>query len=168
MRRRAAGLTAVLLPAALACAVIQVSTDADPSYRFGTAETFAVKDVSREPERAPGVKDQVLRSIEASLVAKGYERADEGADLVFHFDVGSATTVRYTTHPVYTEHWGGTQVWSHAHDEGRLVIDCVDARLERVVWHGYAHETLYSDMDDVKEATEAVDKILASFPSRGS
>ncbi len=161
------GLHAVWLPAALACAVIQVSTDSDPSYRFGAVETFAVKDVSRAPERAPGVKDQVRRSIEASLVAKGYAPADEGADLLFTFDVGSATTVRYTTHPVYTEHWGGTQVWSHPHDEGRLVIDCVDTRLEKVVWHGYAHETLYDDMDDVKEVAEAVDKMLASFPARG-
>ncbi|MDJ0848527.1 MAG: DUF4136 domain-containing protein [Myxococcota bacterium] len=159
---------AALLPATLACAVIQVSTDSDPSYRFEAVETFAVQDVSREPERAPGVKDQVRRSIEANLAAKGYVPDDEdGADLIFTFAVGSATTVRYSTHPVYWEHWGGTEVWSHAHDEGRLVIDCVDARRQKVVWHGYAHETLYDDMDDVEEVAEAVDKILARFPSRG-
>ena len=159
---------AALLPAALACAVIQVTTDSDPSYRFGAVGTFAVQDVSREPERAPGVKDQIRRSIAANLAAKGYEPVDEdAADLLFTFAVGSAVTVRYSTHPVYWEHWGGTEVWSHAHDEGHLVIDCVDARLQKVVWHGYAHETLYDDMDDVKEVAEAVDKILARFPSRG-
>ena len=167
-RALAAGIPALLLPAVFACAVIRVSTDFDPSYRFGAARTFAVKDVSREPERAPGVKDQVRRSLEAGLVARGYEPVSDGADLLFTFDVGTETTVRYTTHPVYTEHWGGTEVWSHAHDEGRLVIDCVDTRLEKVVWHGFAHETLYDDMDDVKEVAEAVDKILAAFPDRRS
>jgi len=61
----------------------------------------------------------------------------------------------YYTQWMYLEH-----VRVYDYKEGTLVVDLIDRRTNRVVWHGKTKGTVYEDMDDIPERINIAVKAL--------
>ena len=183
MRTRLPLLLALL---ALACASDRVGFDADPDdplgtfHRFGILEAAPRAAVPEDPRFGPLLDRHTEAAIERSLRGRGYEPRTSGD---VDFLVSYAHEVSIEQHSsggpvsvgmVYgtvvsgvglgTGWYGPTRVTTHRVAEGTLVIDVLDPATRRVLWRGWAKDTLSPAGDPRSEVFAAVDRILAQFP----
>lgn len=132
--------------------------------------------VSGPPGMSPINKQRIMNAIAANLNTKGYTRIDDpnAADFAVSYTVGSRDKVRVDSYPTSYRsrwawgrgYWGKTTVSSYT--EGRLAIDIFDVKSRQPAWHGWATKNITSSdrRNPGPAIVEAVDGILASFPTR--
>ena len=170
-----------ILPAAVcglaACSTaprITVNTDYDHAASFGKYRTFAI-DSSAIGLSATGTAalQQALRS---SLAARGLrEVSGRGADLYIVPSVFTRERLNampgggYTLTPTRFGSWGASSVQLNASvrqfTEGSLVIDFVDSKTHTVVFRGVGQAAVGSTERNANAITEAVNQIIARYPS---
>jgi hypothetical protein len=141
------------------------------TYDWGPADALPTGDPRLDEN--PVFKDNLQGGIDKQLAAKGYERASSGApDLLIHYhasvneriDVDRADRNRGYC---YDE---DCQVRVFEYEEGTVVVDVVDPRTNRVIWRGWAQDTLTDLIDNPdrmrRRVEEAVVRMLSMFPSR--
>ena len=164
--------------AAAACATMNVSSHVDPAldatrYRtfdWGPADPLPVPDPRLD--KSPFYQDHVQGAIEKQFQLKGYARADAGnqADLLVHFH--AVIDRRIDVNRIDQEHGycpdANCQPTVVEYEEGTLVLDVVDARTNRVIWRGWAQDTVEGKIDNedrlARQVDEAVRRMLARFP----
>lgn len=176
-------LAAALLTMLAACAAPQPRTDQDPGVDLARYHRFAW--YADDPLFQPGDGDKalsllnrrrVVEAIEATLIARGYEKASsrETADFTIAYAVGTRERLNGMLYPdsLYRPWFWG---WPHyGHDmsmsvssdiEGRLSIDVLDAATKKPVWHGVSGDTLgAADLDrSGVRAVRAAQAILERF-----
>jgi hypothetical protein len=135
-----------------ACAPKRVSSHVDPGRDFTAYRTFDWGPADALPagdprlERSPFFQDHVQGAIERHMAAKGFERADATAtpDVRVHFhavidrridinelDYQSGYCSRNDCRPGMSEY-----------EEGTLVIDMIDTRTNRLIWRGWAQDSV--------------------------
>jgi uncharacterized lipoprotein YajG len=134
---------------------LQTHIDFQPDVAFASLGSFAV-----EPQASSaGVTDAqranrafAAQAVERQLVAKGLRVAPAAqADLLVRPSIGTRAKVRVS---------GASSSGTY----GGLVVDIVDRRSGRTVWHGVAYETVTGSMDVQAEIEKAAAKLLADFP----
>jgi hypothetical protein len=118
----------------------------------------------------------IVRSVEATLGAKGYRPEASRPDFVVRWDVSIGSGQRTTTMetPVFRDVGPRSAASSSVppmvtrqYREGTLILDVVDAGSDKVVWRGSAQAELTGASDPgAREARirEAVRGILERFP----
>jgi len=178
-------LAGVLL---LACASQRVGHDAYPDaplalYRsFGILEAKARQEAPEDPRFGPLLDRHTEDAIDAALRSRGYELRTSGdVDFLVSYSNEIRLEQRHrTTSPVRvgvgygtyvgsgvgigTGWYGPSDVTSQGIAKGTLVIDVLEAGSRRVVWRGWAKDTLSPDGDPRAEIFAAVNEILAQFP----
>jgi hypothetical protein len=72
------------------------------------------------------------------------------------------------------EYWPGWgwyrsgEIATENYVQGSLVIDMADRAKERLVWHGYGSENLFSQTSSDQTFKQAVDAVLAKYPPPGA
>jgi hypothetical protein len=171
--------------ALLGCETVHVVSDHDPEFSFSGYDSFAWMSehpmVSAGPGMNPLIEGRIMAVITETMRAKGISLVPtaEQADFVVSFSVGARERVSVTSTP-YPVAYRGAWRWGRAYyndvdvrqyTEGRLAIDIFDAKEKRPVWHGYATANVSSATDRAERQAllrEAVTKILAEFPPKGS
>jgi hypothetical protein len=105
-------------------------------------------------------------AVEKALAARLERAVPGGADLLIHYHASVTTRLnvngvdeRYGSQPQVTEYEAGT-----------LVVDLVDARTNRVVWRGFARDTVtledvLNDRDRMTQRiNEAVTRMFKELP----
>ena len=137
---------------AVACAPIQVSSHVDRgrdftryrTYDWGPADALPPSDPRFE--RNSFVQDHIHGAIERNMAARGFERAA----------VGETPDVRVHLHAVIDRRLNVNQLDSRAgyciagdcqagladYQQGTLVVDVVDAQTNRLVWRGWARDSV--------------------------
>ncbi len=67
----------------------------------------------------------------------------------------------------YGRYWGPGRVDVYQYEEGTLILDCVDADLMELIWHGTATGAIEPNLSAekrTKRINNAVAKILEKFP----
>jgi hypothetical protein len=122
-------------------------------------------------DKDPFFKDHVQGAIEKQLATKGFENLTSAApDLLIHYHASIRQRIDVNR---------ADQKYGYCYDEdcavpvvgfeaGTLVLDIVDRRTNRVVWRGWAQDTVDDELDNrdrmVRKINEAVTRILSSFP----
>jgi hypothetical protein len=182
-----ATLALVLLAA---CAAPQPRTDVDPAARFGQLHRFAW--YADDPLFQPGDGDKplsllnrrrVVEAIEATLIARGFEKAAtrDAADFTVAYSVGTRERISGTVYPdslyrpwrwgwpYFGPDFGRDRMLSLSSDiEGRLSIDVLDAATKKPIWHGVSAEALNAaDLErSGQRAVHSAQAILERFPPR--
>jgi hypothetical protein len=172
----------------LACSSSRVGYDVHPDapialYRsFGILEAAPREPVPEDPRFGPLLDRHTEDAIDLALRTRGYELRQNGA---VDFLVSYANEVRFEhrheSSPVSvgvgygagigsgvgigTGWYGPTDVRSRSVARGTLVIDVLEPQTRRVVWRGWAKDTLSRDGDPRAEIFAAVNEILAQFPA---
>jgi len=155
----------------------------DPTARFEQVRGFAfAQDPGRELSEGRGsdsgnpfVVRAVQREVRYALARAGIDQVDAAqADFLVSVHVGSQSTTWYAVGNVlyerpYREYLGqwseaGLQTKPYTYVDGTLVIDFIDPRSGRLVWHGWTTEPIPPAKENAAIIKEAVAKVLAQFP----
>lgn len=176
----------VLLAAVLwlaGCTGISVQSDYDTSRNFDSLKTYAWMDAPKKLVVDPLVDNDLMdsrirRSIEANLMAMGYQKAsaDEGADFFVSYHINAETQYsidsfygHYGYYPCwhcYGPRYGGRSTTVRAYKYGNFMIDLVEPASSKLMWRGIAGRRLSSGTPVERDAyvSKIVSSILAKFP----
>ncbi len=177
-------VTAATLAAALAvltgCAAMNVSSHIERgtdftdyvSYDWGPPDNLPVGDPRLDNN--PFFNDYLQGAVEKKMAAKGFDRlTDGGADLLIHYhaSVNQRLDV-YRADQQYGYCYGNCEPQVVDFEQGTLVIDVVDARTKKVVWRGWAQDTMTGVIDNQdrlqKQVDEGVTKMMQLLPRGGA
>jgi hypothetical protein len=181
MRRRflrfaAAGICSLAFSG---CATMTVSSHVQRGLDFSQYRTYDWGPADALPtgdprlDRNPFFKDHVEGAVEKQLAARGFSRPTSGtADLLLHYH--ASITQRIDVNRVDREYgycYGGDcQARVVEYEAGTLVLDVVDARTNKVIWRGWALDSVEDVLNNqdtmARKINQAVTRMLDRFPSR--
>jgi Domain of unknown function (DUF4136) len=164
--------------AATGCAAaMSVSSHVDRTLNFAQYRTFDWGPADALPtgdprlDRDPFFKDHVQGAVERQLAARGLELADAGTpDLLIHYHANISERIDIT---------GADRAYGYcpdgscppetlSYEAGTLVLDFMDARTNKLVWRGWAQnsvEDMLHDRDTMATTIDrAVTRMLQQLP----
>lgn len=165
------------LPLLAACSGVQVHTDYDAAADFSRYKTYywAKTPATRNPIMA----DRIVAEVDGQLYAKGWRKAAEGeADAAVAAHVTAQEKERIDTmynnmgpggwYPYGAYGWVGAGMSTSTvtyYTVGTLIVDILDAKSKKAVWHGTAEGTVTNDAADMqKKIGEAARQMFQNFP----
>ena len=180
---RLGGLAALALMtlAVTGCATMNVSSHVERGLDFTQYRTFDWGPADALPtgdprlDKDPFFQDQVQGAVEKELAVRGIRPSAPGAtpDLLIHYhaNVSQRINVNGVDRAYGYCSAGDCQANVTLYEAGTLVVDIVDTRTNRVIWRGWAQDSV--DLDSVlnnrdrmeQRINEAVTRILQRLPS---
>lgn len=181
MRRRflrfaAAAISALALSG---CATMTVSSHVQHGLDFSQYRTYDWGPADALPtgdprlDKNPFFRDHVEGAVEKQLAARGFDRPPSGtADLLLHYH--ASITQRIDVNRVDREYgycYGGDcQARVIEYEAGTLVLDVVDTRTNRVIWRGWAQDSVEDVLDNqdkmARKINQAITRMLERFPRK--
>ena len=178
MRRLIIG---VMFTATIAgCATMTVSSHIERDVQFADFATFEWGPPDALPVGDPRLdnnaffRDYVMGAIEKELAGKGFRQASSGEpDLLVHYhaSVNQKVDVHEADRP-YGYCYQDCEPRVVEFEQGTLVVDIVDRRTNKVVWRGWAQDTMNGVIDNQdrleKQVSEGVTKMMKLLPQGGA
>jgi hypothetical protein len=163
-----------------ACAPVRVHSFAERgadfnryrTYKFGPADPAATGDPRLDNN--PFFNQRIQADVDKEMAARGFEKVKSGrADLLVHYhaSVSQEIEVKDDVDRRYDRGYCQTDdCRPYVYDAGTLLIDFVDLRTNKLIWRGWAEESLDGVIDDQswmeKKIDDSVKRILAKLPPR--
>jgi hypothetical protein len=181
MRKIVFVFTALAALAFAGCATMNVSSHIERNVNFSEYVTYDWGPPDNLPvgdprlDNNPFFNDYLQGAIEKRLAAKGFERAAtrQQADLLIHYhaSVNQKLDV-YEVDSRYGYCYGDCEPQIADYELGTLVIDLVDTKTSKVVWRGWAQDTMNGIIDNQarleKQVDEGVTKMMSLLPRGGA
>jgi hypothetical protein len=163
-----------LLFVVAACSSIRVNSDYDKQVDFTPYKTYAFHKTGIDKAEISDLdKKRILRSIDETMIAKGFSKS-ETPDLLISFFTKEREEVNVNQFNAgwgYGWGWGwnpflwGGNTTVTRHSEGTLFIDIIDAKKKELIWQGEGEGVLTKDTHKKDEMIkEFVTKILEQYP----
>lgn len=181
MRTLTALAAAVALAATAACATMNVSSHVERGVNFNEFATFEWGPPDNLPvgdprlDNNPFFNDYLQGAVEKQMAAKGFTRAAAGrpADVLVHYH--ASVNQRLDVYRADNEAgycYGDCQPQVVDFEQGTLVIDIVEAKTKKVIWRGWAQDTMTGVIDNQarlqKQVDEGVTKMFLLLPRGGA
>ena len=166
--------------AAVGCATMTVSSHVQSgidftryrTYDWGPADALPTGDPRLD--KNPFFQDHVQGAVEKRLAARGFERSASGtADLLIHYHA----SIDQRIDPYRADQQRGYCYESDCkatvlnYEAGTLVLDIVDTRTNRVIWRGWAQDSIERVLDHrdrmARKIDEAVRRMVQRLPRGG-
>ncbi len=163
-----------------ACSTMKIETDYSPEFAFDTLSTFTVVHKDKEADNTL-TTSRIIDAIDDDLTSKGHKAVKRSAPdyyVLFHTDVRSKTKIDtdYQSLGMYPYRYGRgygyggrttatTRVYTY--DEGKLIVDIVDPKQNKIIWRGIATDRLKSHDDPEQRRSyinEVITELLKNFP----
>lgn len=179
--RTLTGLITVVATLALSgCASMTVSSHIERGITFTDYRTYDWGPPDNLPvgdprlDNNPFFNDYLQGAVEKKMAAKGFDQVTAGAkpDLLIHYhaSVHQRLDVFEADRQYGYNYDAGAQVVEY--DQGTLVIDLVDAKTNKVIWRGWAQDTMTGIIDNQdrlqKQVDEGVTKMMVLLPRGGA
>ncbi|MEK8180455.1 DUF4136 domain-containing protein [Flavobacterium buctense] len=156
------------------CSSIRVNSDYDKQVDFTPYKTYAFYKTGIDKAEISDLdKKRILRSIDETMIAKGFSKS-ETPDLLISFFTKEREEVNVNQFNAgwgYGWGWGwnpflwGGNTTVTRHSEGTLYIDIIDAKKKELIWQGEGEGVLTKDTHKKDEMIkEFVTKILEQYP----
>ena len=139
------------------------------TYDWGPADALPTGDPRLDKD--PFFKDRVQGAVEKELAAKGIRLSSSGTpDLLIHYhaNISNRIDVNRTEREYGYCQGADCDSWVVEYEAGTLVLDFIDARTKRLIWRGWAQDSVEDALGNqdrmVKKIDEAVTRMLARFP----
>jgi hypothetical protein len=148
---------------------VSVNSDYDKKANFEGYKTYAyLKSAIDKVEISDLDKKRILRSIDESMIAKGYTKSETPTILISIFTKENERVDIYNHNGFgwgWNPYWGTNNTNVIRTQEGTLYIDLIDAKTKELVWQGEGIGYLTKDTEKKDQRIkEFVDKILAQYP----
>jgi len=141
------------------------------TYDWGPADALPTGDPRLD--RNPFFKDHVEGAVEKQLAARGLEMSTSGTpDLFIHYHASINQRIDVNRVDRRYGYCYGVDCPSDVieYEAGTLVLDIVDSRTNRVIWRGWAQDTVEGVLDNedamARQINEAITRMLARLPPR--
>ena len=169
-----------VMPLIAACSAIEVHTDYDAAVDFSHYKTYFW---SKTPTtKNPLMADRIVAEIDGQLFAKGWRKVPETqADAIIAAHVTTQEHEQINTMynnvgpggwygPGFAGGWAGggagvsTSTVSYF-TVGTLLIDILDAKTKKGIWHATAQDTVTDDSQETQKTIgDGVAQMFAKFP----
>ena len=159
-------LTGFLCLAALGLAQ-DIQFDYDRSANFSSYKTYTWVDVKSGRATNQLMDQNIKRSVDEQLVAKGLQRVESGGDLHVAYQMGIDHEKQFDGWGMGPRGLGNARVTSSTVDIGKLVVDIFDPGKNQLVWRGAAEKTLDIKKDPDKNyqsLEKAMAKLFRNYP----
>lgn len=171
-------MMAAAVLAAAGCATMGASSHVDTNVDFARLRTFDWGSPDAFPvgdprlDKNPIFLDHLYGAVEKQLAARGYERVVTGRpQLLVHFHASvnrrldvNAADARYGYCLADDCRAGVAQ-----YEAGTLIVDVIDARTNRLIWRGWAQDSLEGVLEDrdslVRLVDAGVSRMFAGLPA---
>ena len=165
--------------AVMSCATMNVSSHVQSGIDFARYRTYDWGPADALPtgdprlDKDPFFQDHLLGAVEKQLAARGYERSASGTpDLLIHYH--ASINQRIDVNRADREHGycyeDDCQAGVVEYEAGTIVLDIVDTRTNRVIWRGWAQDSVEDVLNNqdrmAQKIDEAVRRMLARVPPR--
>jgi hypothetical protein len=143
---------------AAACAPIRVSSHVDQGRDFTRYRTFDWGPADALPandprfERDAFFQDHIQGAIERNMAARGFERVSATTEpdvrVHFHAVIDRRLDVNRLDYQSGYCSSSDCQVGVSEYKEGTLVVDIIDVRTNRLVWRGWAQDSVEGVLDN--------------------
>jgi hypothetical protein len=172
-----AGITATAL-ALTACATMRVSSHVERGLDFSQYRTFDWGPADSLPigdprlDQDPFFQDQVEGAIEKQMAARGFERSGVSGepDVRIHYHASIDRRIDVDEADRRRGYCYGTDCRPRVvnYEAGTLVVDIVDARTNRVIWRGWAQDSVDGVLGNrdrlVRQIDEGVTRMFSRLP----
>jgi hypothetical protein len=139
------------------------------TYDWGPAGALPTGDPRLDKD--PFFQDHVQGAVEKQLAAKGFGRSTAGApDLLIHYHANISQRLDVNRLDQQYGYCSGEACPSglREYEAGTLVIDIVDTRTQKVIWRGWAQDSVEDTLGDrdrmEAQINEAVTRMLERLP----
>jgi hypothetical protein len=139
------------------------------TYDWGPADALPTGDPRLD--KNPFFKDHVEGAVEKQLAARGLEMSTTGTpDLLIHYHASINQRIDVNRVDRRYGYCYGVDCPSDVieYEAGTLVLDIVDSRTNRVIWRGWAQDTvervLENEDEMARQINEAITRMLARLP----
>jgi uncharacterized protein DUF4136 len=140
------------------------------SYDWGPADALPTGDARLDKD--PFFQDHVQGEVEKALAARGVAGPTSATpDLLIHYH--ASINERLNVNRVDSNYgycYDNCAPETSAYEAGTLVLDIVDARTNRVIWRGWAQDSVEEVLNNqdrmAKKIHEAVTRMLATLPPK--
>lgn len=139
------------------------------TYDWGPADALPTGDPRLD--KNPFFQDHVEGAVEKQLAARGFERSTSGTpDLLIHYhaSINQRINVDRVDHGYCYDPDCRAGVFEY--EAGTLVLDMVDTRTSKVIWRGWAQDSMEGVLDStdrmVRKINEGVTRMLGRLPPR--
>ena len=170
---------AICALSATGCATMTVSSHVQSGIDFGPYRTFDWGPADALPtgdprlDQDPFFKDHLMGAVEKQLAGRGYERSSAGTpDLLIHYhaSINQRLDVSGADREYGYCYDDACKAWVVDYEAGTLVLDIVDTRTNRVIWRGWAQDSVEDVLNNrdrmTRKINEAVTRMLARLPPR--
>ena len=178
MKRLLHTVTIFMSVAALAAcaAAMTVSSHVERGLDFAKYQTFAWGPADALPtgdprlDQDPFFKDHVQGAVEKQLALRGVEVSARAVDLLIHYHANITRRLDLNqVDRVYRSCTGADCLPGRGeYEAGTLVIDIIDARTSRLIWRGWAQNSVDDMLHDrdrmARTIEQAVTRILQRLP----
>jgi hypothetical protein len=175
MKKLTWGLLVIAAVVAIGCASgIKTYTESDPDYReFSTLKTFGKMELVDDPEFPMWALEHTQYMTDRILKHKGFKESDTPDFLITAH--GAKSRFIDSTNFGYDDGWGvnaasfNRQEYVWLGTEGSIMIDIVDAKTNRLIWHSSSPIETRAQVTQgqIKQMIErAVAKMLEEFPPK--
>lgn len=161
---------------AAGCATMNVSAHVERSIDFTNYKTYAWGPADQFPtgdprlDNNPFLRDYLTGAVDRQLARRGYRLTTTGTpDLMIHYHAN--VTQRFEVHGV-DRAWGydpNAEPTVAEYEEGTIVVDVTDVRLDKVVWRGWAQDSITGLIDNQdrmeKQVKKSIDLMFTRFPA---
>ena len=171
---------AALAVAALAltgCASMKVNSYLERGSDFAGYQTYGWAPADRmetgDPrlDNNPFFHERIQADVEQQLAARGYEKTASGVpDLVLHYHASISQQIDVSGADRESGYCDANDCRPYVYEAGTLVLDLVDTRTNKLVWRGWAKDSVDGMIDNQElmeqKVDEAVTRILEKLPRR--
>ena len=168
---------AVAALALTACATMTVSSHVERGLDFAQYRSYNWGPPDRLPtgdprlDSNPFFQDHLQGAVEKQLAAKGFERSTSGKpDLLIHYHASINRRINLTEVDRDYGYCYDNDCRARVieYEAGTLVLDIVDTRTNRVIWRGWAQDSVEDVLDNedrmARKINEAVRRMLERLP----
>jgi hypothetical protein len=141
------------------------------SYAWGPADALPTGDPRLDQN--PYFRDYLQGAVERQLAARGIRAStSDPPDLLIHYHASIDSRIDVSRSEREYESCRGADCssWVQDYEAGTLVLDVVDARTNRLIWRGWAQDSVGAFENRERMAAkiaEAVRQMMATFPRPG-
>lgn len=137
------------------------------SFAWGPADALPTGDPRLDED--PFFNDHVQGAVEKLLAARGLELSGSGsADLLIHYHANIRERIDVDHIDRRYGYCAGAECPpdTFRYEAGTLVLDVIDARTNRLIWRGWAQNSVKDMLDDRDTMAEMIDRAVSRMLQR--
>jgi hypothetical protein len=169
------GTVAVLVLSALTtigCAALSVNSYVEPridlrsyhTFNWAVPDSFSTGDPRLDNNRF--FDERVRIQVERGLASRGFEKTTDAPDLLVHYHASVSQRIDTSDIDREYQHCEARDCAPDVYDAGTLLIDIVEPRTNRLIWRGWAEESIQGLIDNQEWLEKRIDDAVARILSR--